>query len=148
MTSMRVIEGAGGQSPMDRLHALLRVVGEAGASDLHLSAGQVPLLRLHGDLVPVREDPVPFEANALEIALMAILDPRRQSEFSANGEVDLAYATAEGLRFRVNVYRQSGQVAGAFRLVPTHLPELSVLGVPAIAEQLALAPNGDRKSVV
>ncbi|MEE9964936.1 MAG: PilT/PilU family type 4a pilus ATPase [Propionicimonas sp.] len=142
MTSMRVVEGTGGQSPTDRLNALLRVVNEAGASDLHLSAGQVPLIRLHGALMPIREDPTPFEPNALEIALMAILDPRRQSEFAAKGEVDLAYATAEGLRFRVNVYRQSDQLAGAFRLIPTHLPGLSTLGVPAIAEQLALAPNG------
>lgn len=142
MTSLQRADGAVGRTPTDRLHALLRLVGELDASDLHVSAGQPPLLRLHGDLIPVPGDSEPFESNSVEIALLAILDPHRQSEFANSGEVDLAYATAEGLRFRVNVYRQSGQMAAAFRLIPTRLPNLSVLGVPDIAERLALAPNG------
>lgn len=142
MTSMQMAEGSRGRTPTDRLHALLHIVGDMDASDLHVSAGQPSLLRLHGDLIAVPGDADPFEANSLEIALMAILDGRHQSDFASHGEVDLAYAINDGLRFRVNVYRQSGQVAAAFRLIPTRLPGLSSLGVPDVAERLALAPSG------
>jgi twitching motility protein PilT len=142
MTSMRIVANSDGRTPLEQLHALLRAVAEAEASDLHVSAGGVALIRVHGELTELPGNPGTLEQHALEIALMAILDPRRQAEFAESGEVDLAYTTPEGLRFRVNVFRQSGQLAAAFRLVPSQLPDMASLGVPLIAERLALAPHG------
>lgn len=142
MTSMRIVGDNDGRTPLEQLHALLGVVAAADASDLHVSAGGVALIRVHGELTELPGSPGVLESHALEIALMAILDPRRQAEYADAGEADLAYTTPEGLRFRVNVYRQSGQIAAAFRLVPSHLPDMQTLGVPLIAERLALAPHG------
>lgn len=142
MSSMRVVGSSDGLSPTEQLHALLRVVAEAEASDLHVSAGGAALIRVHGELTELPGSPATLEPHALEIALMSILDPRRQAEFAKDGQVDLAHTTPEGLRFRVNVFRQSGQLAAAFRLVPSQLPDMASLGVPQIAEQLALAPHG------
>ncbi|WP_084635228.1 type IV pilus twitching motility protein PilT [Propionicicella superfundia] len=112
------------------------------ASDVHLSSGAPPLMRLVGALTGVPEFPEPVPAQWLESALLAIMSPAQRQTYEEIGEVDLAYTLGTGARFRVNIFRQLGGVAAALRLVPSAVSTLQSLGIPAIARDLALKPRG------
>ena len=124
-----------------RLDPLLNEAAALGASDVHLSAGQVALMRLNGDLVPFPGPRRVLAGDWLESVLLALLGSSKQAEFAVAGEVDLAYSLS-GQRVRVNVFRQYGGIAAAMRLVPQHLPSLASLGLPEAAAALALRPHG------
>ncbi|MGV8908551.1 MAG: type IV pilus twitching motility protein PilT [Propionicimonas sp.] len=124
------------------LDPILNSAAQLGASDVHLSAGRVALMRLNGDLVPLPGHAQELAAECLESALFALLGSRKLAEFGAAGEVDLAYSLAGGQRVRVNVFRQYGGIASAMRLVPQYLPSLVSLGIPEAATELALRPHG------
>lgn len=126
-------------SPLERL---LRRAVRAAASDVHLTAGQPPLIRVAGDLaaLPGYADPLPAEG--VELLITGILTPAQHDDFYTHGEVDLSY-TAPGIgRFRVNVFRQLGEIAAALRLVPGRVYGFDELGVPPIVRDLALRPRG------
>jgi len=124
------------------LDTILNAASGLGASDVHLSAGRVALMRLNGDLVPLPGQGRELAGDWLESALLGLLGSRKLAEFAAEGEVDLAYSLSGGQRVRVNVFRQSGGIAAAMRLVPQYLPSLVSLGLPEAAEELALRPHG------
>lgn len=124
------------------LDPILNVAAGLGASDVHLSAGRVALMRLNGDLVPLPGQGRELAGDWLESALLGLLGPSKLAEFAAEGEVDLAYSLSGGQRVRVNVFRQYGGIAAAMRLVPQYLPSLVSLGLPDAAEELALRPHG------
>ena len=124
------------------LDPILNVAAALGASDVHLSAGRVALMRLNGDLVAVPGQGRELAGDWLESALLGLLGPSKLPEFAAQGEVDLAYSLPGGQRVRVNVFRQSGGIAAAMRLVPQSLPSLASLGLPDAADHLALRPRG------
>ena len=124
------------------LDPILNVAAALGASDVHLSAGRVALMRLNGDLVAVPGQGRELAGDWLESALLGLLGPSKLPEFAAQGEVDLAYSLPGGQRVRVNVFRQFGGIAAAMRLVPQSLPSLASLGLPDAADHLALRPRG------
>lgn len=121
---------------------MLLAAAKAGSSDLHLSTDAIPLMRLHGELMPLSRDAQPLAGDWVDATFGLLMGPIKLAEFEQDGETDLAYALSDGQRVRVNVFRQHGGVAAAIRLVPTHIPELDDLGVPAVAGQLALRPHG------
>ncbi|HEY3339444.1 MAG TPA: PilT/PilU family type 4a pilus ATPase [Propionicimonas sp.] len=124
------------------LDPILEAASEFGASDVHLSAGAVVLVRLNGQLVPLPGHPRALAGDWLEAMLLGVLGSAKLAEFAAAGEVDLAYSLSGGQRVRVNVFRQYGGIAAAMRLVPQHLPSLLTLGVPEAASGLALRSQG------
>jgi len=124
------------------LDPILSAAAELRASDVHLSAGRVALMRLHGELVGVPGHDQELAGECLETALCALLGPSKLAEFATAGEVDLAYSLPGGQRVRVNVFRQYGGIAAAMRLVPQYLPSLVSLGIPEAATELALRPQG------
>jgi twitching motility protein PilT len=124
-----------------RLDLILEAAARLGASDVHLSAGATPLVRVNGDLVPLAVQSGEAAGDWLEPALLDLLVPGKLAEFLAAGEVDLAYSTG-GQRVRVNIFRQYGGIAAAMRLVPQYLPSLDSLGVPEAAAELALRSHG------
>jgi pilus retraction protein PilT len=126
-------------SALDRL---IETAALAGASDIHLTAGQVPLMRVDGDLVAVPGHSEPTSAVWVESAVLGFMSPDQSDQFYAAGEVDLSYAVPEVGRLRVNVFRQAGEVAAALRLIPNRVFSLEELGAPAIARDLALRPRG------
>jgi len=124
------------------LDAVLTAAAAARASDVHLTAGRRPLMRVDGDLLPIPAYLEPLSIEWVERALLSIMTPGQTEEFTLHGEVDLSYAS-EGLgRFRVNVFRQLGEVAAALRFIDTRVLSLEELGAPRIARDLALKPRG------
>jgi twitching motility protein PilT len=124
------------------LDGILRSAADAGASDIHFSADAPALQRLDGDLTPVTGYPRPISAAVLLDELLATMGPTHREDYRSSGEVDLSYQVAGVGRFRVNVYRQLGQVAAAFRLIASRAFTLDELGAPDIARDLALRPRG------
>lgn len=124
------------------LDAVLATAAAARASDVHLTAARRALMRVDGDLVPIAGYLDPLSTEWVERALLSIMSPAHAEDFATHGEVDLSYAS-DGLgRFRVNVFRQLGEVAAALRFIDTRVLSLDELGAPAIARDLALKPRG------
>jgi twitching motility protein PilT len=126
---------------MASLYDLLRIMVERGASDLHITTGSPPRLRIHGRLVPMDDQPVltPADTKAL---CYSILTDRQKHKFEEQSELDLSFGIKGLSRFRANIFMQRGAVAGAFRAVPFHIRSFEELGLPDIVKELARKPRG------
>jgi len=120
--------------------AALEAVVALGASDLHITAGAPPSLRIDGSLRPL-EGAVPWSQEKVTSALTSLLLPTQKEHFERELELDFAY-TAGGARFRVNYYQQRTSVGGAFRLIPRDIKPLEQLGVPTTLNRFAKLPRG------
>ena len=127
---------------MTTLTELLRIGARSGASDVHITADAVPLMRVDGDLVGIPGHPDAVAEDWVRAAAFGLMNTGQRADFERHHEVDLAHA-AEGIgRFRVNVFRQLGAIAMALRFIPDRVFTLEELGAPAIARDLALRPRG------
>lgn len=124
------------------LEALLSRAAQSRASDVHLTVGHAPLMRVDGDLAPVPGYLEPLPQNWLEGAAFSIMSDAQRQEFDSRQETDLALSTRNLGRFRVNVFRQLGAMAVALRFIPDRVFTLEELGAPAVARELALKPRG------
>lgn len=124
------------------LDLLLIAAAGSRASDVHLTEGAPALMRVDGDLMPIPGHSQPLSASWLEAATRSVMSPHQQQTFEAESEVDLAYSVPGTGRFRVNIFRQLGRLAGAFRLIPNAIRTLDELSMPPIARELALKPRG------
>ena len=113
-----------------RLLKLFVAMGSHKASDLHLKTGQPPYFRVDSALRSVASDSLPAET--LEVMVESLLDERHQSIFVAEGTVDLAYEIPGGDRFRINVFRQRGEISLAARRVTRDIPNFQALHLPAL----------------
>lgn len=120
--------------------ALLGTALDRRASDLHLTVGAPPAVRVDGALV--RLDGPPLEAADLRTALDGLLDDDQRARFARDLELDLAYDLPGRSRFRVNLYVQRGAVGAAFRAIPTEIPAFDALGLPASVASFATLPRG------
>ncbi len=119
---------------------LLRHTVEMGASDLHLKAAQVPFIRVDGDLRPTSFD----ELTAVETQTFAaqVMPDHKMREFAASNEADFGYTLPGVGRFRVNVFRQRGNVGLAIRRVRAEVPTFEELLLPPVMEELAESSRG------
>ncbi len=122
------------------IEKLLQAVVKQGASDLHLTVGQPPVLRLDGRLRAV-------ETKVLEpedtVALMKSITPDRwQNELQEVGSADFGFSFGDDARFRVSVFKQQGHVAMVLRLIPSGLLTMDKLGLPPVCEVLCRRPRG------
>ena len=124
---------------------LLTRAVELGASDIHLKIGRPPVLRLDGALEPLADAP-PLTDVDLDSVLrcVTVAVPHRLESFQTDGELDIAYTSADLPRFRVNGFRQRGAVSFAFRVIPKEIPSFESLGMPAGVQHLA----GERRGLV
>jgi len=129
-------------SDITALDGLLAAAARARASDVHVTADRPALMRVDGDLMTVEGYPEPLSAEWVERAVLAIMSNAQAEDFATHGEVDLSYASRDLGRFRVNVFRQVGAVAVAFRFISTRVSSLAELGAPPVARELALKPRG------
>ena len=125
------------------LNDVLRHAVEVGATDVHFKVGQPPVLRSDGSLEPATEFP-PLDDDDLANVLATVTStaPRRREAFDETGELDIAYASPDLPRFRVNGFRQRGSISFAFRRVPNAIAGFDELGLPAGVERLACEPRG------
>jgi len=123
------------------LSNLLRAVVERKASDLHLTTGAPPMIRLRGDLLPLDEYE-PLTPAVIQRMMYAVISQRQRERFEENLELDFAYAVPDLARFRVNLYRQRESVGAAFRLIPYEIHSLESLGVPPAVANFATLARG------
>ena len=110
------------------------------ASDLHLSSGSPPKLRLDGDLVAMSD--VPLAHDALHLALLGIMSAAQQTQFSQSHECDFSFDVPTLSRFRVNVFMQARGVSAVFRVIAHHIPSLESLHAPAAFAELLQRTRG------
>ncbi len=139
------------QNKIDRF---LKLMNDRGGSDLHLSVGRPPLLRLHGDIEPVRYGTL-TDTDFAEMVKPVVNDEDLWARFMDGGDLDLAYEVPGMARFRVNLFKQFRGMGAVFRLIPTRLMTLEQLGMPKSVERfcylrqgllLVTGPTGSGKS--
>ena len=119
---------------MPRVDAFLKLGRAQGASDIHLAVGVPPMLRLSGDLLPVRfRDLGPAE---LEGYIAEILTPNLVTQFRQGLDLDFSYVAEDGTRYRANVFRKDTGVGAVFRAIPDATPLLADLGLPPVVTSL------------
>jgi twitching motility protein PilT len=122
------------------LHQLLKAMVEKGASDLHITTGSPPQLRVDGELVPLKTAQLsPVETKQL---CYSILTDAQKHKFEEENELDLSFGVKGLARFRANIYMQRGAVAGAFRTIPFKILTFQELGLPPIVAELVKKPRG------
>ncbi|TFB59836.1 type IV pilus twitching motility protein PilT [Cryobacterium sp. Hz7] len=126
-------------SDLDLLNALAEVL-DLNASDLHITVGAPPSIRVDGGLRPI-EGASKWMGDKVTSALYSILSAKQRAQFEEELELDFAY-TAGGARFRVNYYYQRNSIGGAFRLIPREIKPLKELGIPETVGQFAKLPRG------
>jgi len=123
-----------------KLSELLALSLKNDASDLHLAPNQLALLRVQGELVPIEEIGL-LDADAVKNMVYSAMSNEQKNQFETTLELDFAISILES-RFRVNVFRQVHGVAAVFRTVPSRVPTLDQLKLPAVFKQLLDLPNG------
>lgn len=128
------------EPPRLNLHQLLRVMVEKGASDLHITTGSPPALRIDGQLVPLKTPALgPVETKQI---CYSVLSEDQKVTFEKNNELDLSFGVKNLSRFRANLFMQRGAVAGAFRAIPFKIMSFDELGLPPVIADLAAMPRG------
>jgi len=113
---------------MAKIDALFRMMKEQGASDLHLSTGNPPIFRLHGEMVRLNFKSLTHEE--LREVLFEILDDKQRAHFEATKDLDFAYAVPELARFRGNIFMQHRGIGGVFRIIPNKILTADDLQLP------------------
>jgi len=119
---------------MSRIDSFLKLGLAQGCSDVHLAVGVPPMLRMHGDLMPIKFRDL--GDTELESYVSEILTHNQKERFSDGHDLDFSYFSEDGGRFRVNVFRKATGVGATFRYIPETIPTFDSLHVPGILEQL------------
>ena len=125
---------------MASLHDFLKEMVERGASDLHITPGVPPMIRLRGELVPL--DYPPLKTTETRQLCYSILTEAQKHRFEENLELDLSFGVRGLSRFRANIFMRRGALAGAFRLIPYQIRSFQELGLPAVVNDLCSKPRG------
>lgn len=130
-------------SPSGQVHIddLLRLAVRTQASDVHLKVGRLPVLRIHGSLVPVKEYD-PLGPDDLERLYRQVTNAEQRASFEREKELDLAYELAGAARFRVNVGRQRHTITMVTRRLAMTIPTIDELGLPPVCKELIERPRG------
>jgi twitching motility protein PilT len=125
---------------MANLHDLLKEMVKRGASDLHITIGSAPQLRINGTLVPM--DSALLSPNDTKQLCYSILTESQKHRFEEENELDLSFGVKGLSRFRANIFLQRGAPAAAFRLIPYKILSFAELGLPSIVDELVRKPRG------
>lgn len=138
---------------MAYIDQFFEVLINAGASDFHMAQGQPPKIRRHGEVMPIRNEPITQEEAAYMMS--EICGPERWQRFEECGDLDFAYEMNEDARFRCNFLKQTRGYGAVFRLIPTKIMTLEQLGIPPVVKEfghlrgglvLVTGPTGSGKS--
>src|SRR5437879_3781259 len=125
---------------MAELDRFLSVIVKHGGSDLHIGEGEPPKMRVHGDIIPIRDEPISHEEATR--MLSEVCGPRNWETLQERGDLDFAYEMDEASRFRSNYFKQSNGYGATFRLIPTKIATLEQLGIPLVVKQFAHLRGG------
>ncbi|GAB4275172.1 MAG: hypothetical protein Kow0056_04390 [Coriobacteriia bacterium] len=120
---------------------LLRLMIQRGGSDLHVTVGCPPCVRMRGELVPVENMKVLTPRDTMEMILNLLSEEQRR-RFETELELDFAYSIPGVSRFRANVFQQRNSMAAVFRVIPLHIPTIDELRLPQVCRYLAERPRG------
>ncbi len=123
---------------LDRLLAAAR---DVGASDVHLKVGKPPILRIGGELRTVKGG-APLEEAFLATFSAKLMNPRQAKIYGEKREVDLAFSTADDIRYRVNIFQQRGNTGMVLRVIPPEVPPFETLNLPSVLMDLASKRRG------
>ena len=123
--------------PIQKLLKMIRVLD---GSDLHISTGMPPKIRVHGHLRPITKEPLTNDQ--VEKLLLPVLDEKRLATFAEKNDLDWAYAMPGLARFRCSYFQQQQGMAGVFRLIPEEIKPVEELGVPKHVENFCKLKNG------
>ncbi|MBD3238720.1 MAG: PilT/PilU family type 4a pilus ATPase [Candidatus Moranbacteria bacterium] len=124
-----------------RMKKLLEIIVQQGASDLHISVGKPPVLRIDGALSPLAGENIISKKDSEEL-LLAIMNDRQKNQLSKELSADFSYELEGKARFRVNVYFQLGVLSGAFRLINSNIRTIEELGLPEILRDFTKLSQG------
>lgn len=124
---------------MPDLNELIAIARKNGCSDLHLTARLNPVFRRVGKL---EYSDIPSSPEENERLILSMLTPKQREQLAGGDDVDFTYVSSDGSRQRVNVYRQSGQLSAAIRIINNEILTLEQLGMPPILQKLADEPRG------
>src|SRR5918999_5233613 len=127
--------------PANSIDELLESMVERNASDLHVTAGTPPVIRVRGEVERL-EGFEPFMSEATHQLLYRILSSEQQKNLELKRQLDFSHSIPGLARFRVNVYFQRESIGAAFRLIPAEIKTLEELGIPSSLHQLATKPRG------
>lgn len=125
---------------MVTLQHLLKAVVDKNATDLHITTDAPPAMRVNGEIVKVKMDPLTAE-QAKQMCYSVLTDAQK-ADFEESKELDFSFGLKSAARFRGNLFYQRGHVGGAFRLIPKRIPRLADLGLPSVVTGLLDASNG------
>jgi twitching motility protein PilT len=134
------MEAASATRSFDFAEILTRM-SEERASDVHLTAGYPPAMRLRGKITPLDEYG-PLSPQQTRDTVYSLLNDDQRKRFESKKQLDLAYAVPGVARFRVNCFFQRGSISAAFRRIPHQVPALEELGLPKVLEELTRKPRG------
>lgn len=123
------------------INQLLELTVARNASDLHLSVGFPPMIRIHGDLFPVPGESA-IAPDHIEALIKPLLSPIQENIFRQVLELDFSFEFEGKARFRANIYRQRGNIAAALRLIPFYIPNIEELGLPPVVKKLTELKQG------
>ncbi len=124
-----------------KIELLLEEVVKRNASDLHLTVGVPPMLRIDGGLVPIA-DQKPLTEQDVEKLIYSVVDDVQKDILLKDKEVDFSFAFGDVARFRANAYHQKGNVGLALRLIPAKIKSIEELGLPASVNKFTELPRG------
>lgn len=119
---------------MARIDSFLKLGLQQGCSDIHLAVGVPPMLRVRGELLPIKFRDL--RDTEMDEYVQEILSPQQREQFAHGQDLDFAYVAADGGRFRVHIYRKDSGIGAAFRTIPDQIPNLESLGLPGIVQRL------------
>ncbi|NCD24229.1 MAG: type IV pilus twitching motility protein PilT [Deltaproteobacteria bacterium] len=125
---------------MAQIDAFFKMMHELGASDLHLSAGSQPIIRLQGEMQRIKYKVLEHEE--LKKLLYEITPENKAKIFEETGDVDFSYEVAHLARYRANFFMQKRGIGAVFREIPQKILSLDDLGLPGVLKNLALLPKG------
>lgn len=126
---------------MATIDGFLAKAAKAGASSVHISTGAPPLIRIHGDLLPMSKESISFES-AKALLLEILNDTQKQTILRSRKELDFSYASTTGHRYRVNIFRQRRGIDANFHIIPSRIPTLRELTIPDVVRDVCQMQQG------
>ncbi len=129
-------------APLEVLDDILRLATQRGASDVHLKAGIIPVVRKHGNLRALSSSYAPFTQGDLEDIALALMNEQQREQFEKTMDIDLSYGLPGIGRFRINLFKQRGTFRIVIRNIPDKVLSISELNLPPVVEKLADTERG------